>query len=367
MRQGLAFVVPFPFLPARAGGQMAAAGFARHLGERADLVVVSTPGNEPEPDAPFTLLPGLRRSPLRYLDLSRLPRIGRALRERGVQRIIVQQPFAAPLFWLLAKVYGMQLEVWSHNLEFRRFRTIGRWFWPLVWLVEGLGYRLATHVYFISPDEIAPARRSFGLAPERCAPLPYGTDRQAPPTDYTALRTATRAEWKLDDDTIALCFFGALGYGPNAGAVDFILRKVLPELKQDKNLKFMILIGGKGLDTKRPELADEHVRYLGFIPDLTAFCAGADLLLNTVATGAGVKTKVLDALAAGLTVVSSAEGALGIDAAVCGDKLRVAADHHPAAYRAEIRRWQAGTDPRTPDSFYRYYYWGHIVQRVLRA
>lgn len=364
-RQRLAFVVPFPFLPARSGGQAAAAGFAYHLGEQADLVVVSTPGNEPEGETPFTLLPALRRSPLRYLDLGRVARIGQNLRARKVERIIVQQPFAAPLFWLLAKRYGIRLEVWSHNLEYRRFRTIGRWFWPLVWAVEWLGYHLAERVYFISPDEIEPAQRKFWLAPNRCAPLPYGTERQAPPANYAASRAATRAEWKVADDCLVLCFFGVLGYGPNAQAVDFLLQKVLPELKIHKELNFKILIGGKGLNTTIPELADEHVSYLGFLPDLTAFCAGADILLNAVATGAGVKTKVLDAIAAGLTVVSSSEGALGVETAVCGDKLRIVGRHQPAAYVEAILQQRTAPDPITPASFYQYYYWGNVVQRVL--
>jgi hypothetical protein len=364
MQSRLAFIVPFPFLPARSGGQAAAAGFSQFLGQTTGLTVLSTPGNAAAADVSYELLPLLRPSVLRYVDLSQLPRIGRALRERSVERIIVQQHFAAPLFWLLARRNGMRLEVWSHNLEYRRFRTMGRWFWPLVWLTEWLGYFLADRVYFISPDEIATARRVFGLAKAKCQPLPYGTPLQQPPIDYTASRQRTRKALGLPDDCLAICFFGALAYGPNAQALDYILSKILPELDRLNSLNYRLLIGGKGLDTQRPELANDRITYLGFIPDLMAFCAAGDLLLNPVATGAGVKTKVIDAIAAGLTVVSSPEGALGVSPAVCGAQLKIVAQHDPTHYVSSILRVREAGTQQTPDSFYRHYYWGAIVQRV---
>jgi glycosyltransferase involved in cell wall biosynthesis len=366
MQQRLAFVVPFPFLPARSGGQAAAAGFARHLGAASELTVISAPGNAvPTGGLPYQLLPLLRRSAVRYLDIGRLGRIGRALRSRNIQRLIVQQPFIAPLGWLLALRYGMRLEVWSHNLEYRRFRSTGRWFWPLVYLAEWLGYRLAERVYFISPDEVDPARRAFGLPADRCRVLPFGTDRQAPLPDYAALRDRARKTWQLSDDDLVIAFFGSLDYGPNATAVTFILEHILPELDKDKFLNFKILIGGKGLDTLHPALRHERVRYLGFIDDLNAFCAGADLLLNPVATGAGVKTKVIDAIAAGLTVISSTEGALGVKTSVCGPKLVTVAEHRPAAYAAAIRHVARTPPAPTPAAFYRHYYWGTIIDRLL--
>lgn len=364
MQQRLAFVVPFPFLPIRSGGQAAAAGFADHLGRQVPLTVVSTPGNAAPEQLSYTLMPALRRGPLRYLDLSAVFRIGSELRRQGVERIIVQQHFAAPLFWLIARRYGMRLDVWSHNLEYRRFRSMGRWFWPLVWLTEWLGYGLAEHVYFISPDEIPTARRVFRLAKANCSPLPYGTDRQAPPADYAAVRRRTRAELGLTDDCLAITFFGALGYGPNARAVDFILSEVLPDLRKHKSLNFILLLGGKGWEAKADSLPKDRVRYLGFIPDLAAFCAACDLLLNPVATGAGVKTKVIDAIAAGLPVVSSAEGALGVDPTVCGSQLRIADTHRAEDYVAEIIHPPGNAGAPTPAAFYQHYYWGRIVQRV---
>jgi hypothetical protein len=364
MPSRLAFIVPFPYLPTRSGGQAAAAGFAQFLGRTAALTVLSTPGNSATDNANYELLPLLRRSALRYVDLRQLAPIGRALRERNVERIIVQQHFAAPLFWLLARRYGMRLEVWSHNLEYRRFRTMGRWFWPLVWLTEWLGYFLADRVYFISPDEIATARRVFGLAKAKCLPLPYGTPLQQPPANYAASRRRTREELGLPDDCLAICFFGALAYGPNAQALDYILSEILPELDRLNHFNYRLLIGGKGLDTQRPELANERITYLGFIPDLPAFCAAADLLLNPVATGAGVKTKVIDAIAAGLTVISSAEGALGVSPEVCGARLEIVAQHDPIQYAQTILRVRKAGAQQTPDSFYRYYHWGVIVQRL---
>lgn len=66
------------------------------------------------------------------------------------------------------------------------------------------------------------------------------------------------------------------------------------------------------------------VNILGKIDDLAALYASADVALNPVYIGGGVKIKVLEALANGVPCVSSQEGARGLDDAVRTSAVRVA-------------------------------------------
>ncbi|MGB3547294.1 MAG: glycosyltransferase family 4 protein, partial [Saprospiraceae bacterium] len=169
-------------------------------------------------------------------------------------------------------------------------------------------------------------------------------------------------------DLPTLLFFGSLSYEPNLAALDQLLRIVLPalELRLGRD-GFQLLIAGGGLPETYRKLADYRqrgVHYLGFVPDLTLLLQTADVLLNPVDTGAGIKTKVIDSLAGGLTVVSSRSGALGIDQSVCGGKLIVVPDGDTEAFTGAVVGVLERPYVSTPGSFYGVYSWRRIAERV---
>lgn len=361
------FVAPYRFLPPRNGGQQAAWGFARWLAQYADLAVASTPGNEPPDNLPFALEPLLESSPLRYLSPRAGWRLWRLLRRRRARWLIVQQPFFALIARCVAWLQGAKLVVYSHNLEYSRFRSMGKWWWPLVYLAERLAYRQADYVLFISPDELAPGIRTFGLAPQRCRVLPYGVDQQASPPRQTA-GAVIRHRHGIDPQAPVWLLFGPLGYAPNLEALDRVLTEVAPRRAEMGFPGAAILVCGGGLPERYQGLEayrSQGVQYLGFVPDIDDYLLGADLLLNPVESGAGVKTKVIEAIARGLPVVSTHNGALGLDQAACGPMLRVAPDGDYAAFRLHLAGLQRHRPAQTPAAFYQRYYWPNCLQPLL--
>jgi glycosyltransferase involved in cell wall biosynthesis len=361
------FVAPYRFLPPRNGGQQAAWGFARWLAQYAQLDVVSTPGNTPPADLPFALQPLLESSPIRYISPRAGWRLWRLLRRRQAQWLIVQQPFFALMARWVARLHGAALVVYSHNLEYLRFRSMGKWWWPLVYLVEGWAYRRADYVLFISPDELAPGIRAFGLAPHRCRVLPYGVDQQTSPPRQAATATI-RQRHGLHPQAPVWLLFGPLGYAPNLEALDRVLAEVAPHRAAMGFPQAAILVCGGGLPERYQGLEayrSEGVQYLGFVPDIDDYLLGADVLLNPVESGAGVKTKVIEAIARGLPVASTHNGALGLDREACGPMLRIAPDGDYAAFRLQLAELQRRRPAQTPAAFYQRYYWPNCLQPLL--
>ena len=110
----------------------------------------------------------------------------------------------------------------------------------------------------------------------------------------------------------------------------------------------------------------DHIFYAGFVDDIDLYFKAADLFLNPVQSGGGVKTKMIESIALGTTVISTMSGAAGIDKTVCGDKLITIDDNDWSNFVKAIVENSDAASP-TPDSYYESYYWGNIIRNILPA
>lgn len=248
--------------------------------------------------------------------------------------------------------------VYVQNLEYQRFRSMGKRWWPLVFALEWWVYRRADHLLFISPDEWPEAVRVFGLPTIKCTVVPYGVAESTPPADRDASRRELKQRHHWPAQERWLLFFGPQDYQPNREAVERIANRLFSFLKKNIALPFRVLICGGGL----PEVAKkdlesrfEGLSYLGFVPDIEAYVKAADVVINPVTSGGGVKTKLIEAIALGATVVSCAAGAAGVDREACGEKLKVVADQDDQAFAEAVNDILQKPYSPTPEIFYHHY------------
>jgi len=112
--------------------------------------------------------------------------------------------------------------------------------------------------------------------------------------------------------------------------------------------------------------ASQNVVNAGFVDNIDLYFKAADLLLNPVITGGGVKTKLIEAIGFNTTVVSTQSGAIGCDRHVCGDKLVVVEDTNWQDFVTKVIA-NTGKPVNTPSVFYQQYYWGNIADKVVNV
>jgi len=187
------------------------------------------------------------------------------------------------------------------------------------------------------------------------------------PRDKENGRQTIKAKHKMADRETILLFNGLLDYKPNLDALFVILKEINPLLLQQPVFRYKIIICGKRLPVDLNELkeyADKNIIYAGFVEDIEMYFKAADLFLNPVQSGGGIKTKMVEAIAFGTSVVTTETGAMGIHRDICGKKLIVVPDNDWKSF-AEAIILHANDSEITPASYYEYYYWGSIVQKVI--
>jgi glycosyltransferase involved in cell wall biosynthesis len=108
--------------------------------------------------------------------------------------------------------------------------------------------------------------------------------------------------------TASLVFVGNLTYPPNVAAATTLACDVLPRLTYPARVT---LVGPH--DGGLSGLASRDVDVTGFVPDLGAIYASADVAVVALRTGAGTRIKLLEAFAHCVPVVASTVAAAGLE------------------------------------------------------
>jgi len=136
-----------------------------------------------------------------------------------------------------------------------------------------------------------------------------GVDAKA----YYPATTATRDDQRLFDyASPVLLFTGVMDYFPNEDAVVWFADTIWPTIHKQYPLgKF--IIAGMRPSRKVKDLADRpSIEVTGFLEEILPYYQQADFLVAPFRVARGVQNKVLQALACGLPVITSAQGAAGI-------------------------------------------------------
>lgn len=110
-----------------------------------------------------------------------------------------------------------------------------------------------------------------------------------------------------DDSTLRFVFIGPDAYGPNAEALKAMDVVAAAVTARGVPARFE----AAGSISGRLELS--NVRQVGFVHDLLSFFDGNTVMLAPILTGTGIKTKILEAMALGVPVVTTPKGAEGLD------------------------------------------------------
>lgn len=359
-------IAPYAYIPYFSGGQKSIAQFLDYLGMQTDLLVVSVKENDFTLAKTYRAIPLLKKGFTRYIDLSLVRKISDIVRENNISTVIWEHPYYAWLAFRVRKKTGVKTIFHTHNIEYMRFRSTGRWWWPILRWYEKRCFRKADTIFFISKEDMDFATGKWNIPPQKCVQLAFGVEIAQHPDDRAACRNELLRLHSIRPEERILLFNGLLNYKPNLDALKVILDHINPALMKT-GFRYKIIICGKGLPESFNNLADyasANIIYTGFVDDILLYFKGADMFLSPILSGGGVKTKMVEAIAFGTTVIATENSAMGIDRAACGEKLLVIPDHDWNAMVNAIVQYPA-KETTTPESFYNMYNWKKIVEKAV--
>lgn len=363
----ITILAPYKIFPSITGGQKCISLLYSYLQHYLPLSILGTNNNEDGGTLESSLQRVMNHSKLRYLNPFLLKKIKTALKQHQSELLILEHPYMGWLGVMAAKLYGCKLVIHSHNIESTRFKSTGKWWWGILWNYERWVHRHAAVNFFITEEDRQFAIKHFALMPSRCHIVTYGIEWQKPPseTDRNQARQYLQSTHNIAPNEKIILFNGTLDYLPNLEAVNIILNEINPRLQQLSNFKYRILICGKNLpDTylKNGHQLAPAVEYTGFVKDIGLYFKGADIFINPVTEGGGIKTKLVEALGHNLSSVSTSNGAFGISTSVTGNKLIIAGDKDWDSFCKAIM--SCSTSENIPDAFFKEFYWGNIAGKA---
>ena len=358
-------LVSYSIFPAKMGGQKGIALFYKYLAKRMRLICVTVKNNDTSAAEGYEIRNILSDSPLRYINLFYFFTLRRIVKKTGASVLLLEQPYYG---WLAVAVQWFtkaKLVIRSHNIESHRFRSLGKWWWRIMWWYERFTHRQAHLNAFIHDADREYAVKHFGLDPARCITISYAVDWHEPPskTELAAASQQIREKHGIAPDESILLFNGAFDYKPNLEGLQHIINTIHPWLQKQQGFKYRIVICGRNIPDDIAQINDPRLIIAGFVNDISIYFKGADVFLNPMLTGGGIKTKLVEALGSNLNAVSTDNGAIGVDPAICNGKLFVSRDGDWETFCKNVLE-AARLQAEIPPAFFRHFDWNASLEKL---
>ena len=360
-------IVSYPFLPATTGGEICTLGLHNELAKTNEVTVYTVEPyaiNFTKPN--FELIANLPFKAIRYINIFIFFKIMKLIKTKQIDIVFFEQTWYGWLLLLLKTFANKKIVVRAHNIEYLRFKSIGKTWWKLLYYYEKLTYKAAHQVFFLTEEDRQKAIEVFKLNAHQTQVIPYGVDLKSIPVKNENAAAEIKIRHEINENDHIILFYGTMGYKPNNDAVLYLINKLQPALQKHPHFFYKILVCGKNLPftIEQKIKSNPSIIYCGFVPDLNEYIDAAKVVLNPILSGGGVKTKAIDALARNANLVSTETGAIGIDKAVCGDKLYVVNDHDVDGFATAIIKYCEAKTTNIPKQFYETYNWSKIIERM---
>lgn len=357
-------LVSYNILPAKMGGQKGIASFYTFFAQWVNIVCVATKSNDPSA-ANYKVLNILSNSPIRYINIFYFFTLRRVIKQYKITHLQIEHPYYGWLAVMLQKLCGVKLILHSHNIEGERFKSTGKWWAGILLGYEKRVHKSCDYLFFVTEEDRQYSINKFGVKAAKCLTTPYGIEWKQPPApaERAAARQVLQQLYGFKPADTILFLNGSFNYKPNLDAMLFVLNKLNPILAAGK-MQYQVIICGKDIPQAISNTQYPNVTIAGFVDDISVYFKGADIFLNPLATGGGIKTKLVEALGYDLYVVSLPDGAIGIPAGVTGDKMIVVSDDDDVqAFANAVINLQHKTG-HIPAAYFDYFYWQDITKRA---
>jgi glycosyltransferase involved in cell wall biosynthesis len=350
------------------GGQKCIVDFYEHLSDYANIILAVSKDNEKNPKTKYPVEPFLFNHWAGDFNLMYIFRLLRLIKNNKVEFIIIEHSYFGWLGLILRFFSKKKLIIRMHNIEGHRFRDMHRVWWWFYLVYEKWICKKADHLWFTASTDYDFAINEWNIKSHKCDTLFYGIENKEVPHSVEKLicRNSIIEKHALNESTKLFLFNGTLDYVPNTDALRIIINELLPRLAK-KIIGFRIIICGNRItDEWLEELANyPEIIFEGFVPDISVYFKGCDCFINPVTLGSGLKTKLVEALANNIDIISVESSTLAIDTKYSDKKIVLIEDYHWDSFVDAMCDHSKDSKRNTPLAFYKAFNWQKIIEKAI--
>jgi glycosyltransferase involved in cell wall biosynthesis len=223
--------------------------------------------------------------------------------------------------------------------------------------------------------QVARQYERFMFTPYKCVVVLAEADalalRQANPTlDVRVIPNGVRLPELTESsrEAATLLFTGNFEYAPNVEAALTLAHDILPKVRQHFPDAKLWLVGNAP-SPKLQALRSETIIVTGYVDDLAPYLTGATVFVSPLTLGAGLKNKILEAMAHGLPVVATPLSVDGIAAqhgthALIGEIAQLA---DLTVQALQDKALQARLSANARSLVAQHYSWESVAERYVRV
>lgn len=344
------FITPYDFRKPASGGEVRMNALFKAFSKNNELTLVTRgKSNKVHREGDVILSKKGRFSQIFSFKLFRV--LKKEIKKSGVEIIFASTIWSGLMAVLLGLFTGKKVVFDDHNIEFIRFLRLKNPIFVLVYLLELIVCARSDRVVFVSEHDAKLARKYLFVRRKKIVVLHNGIHVS------DALRQVDfKKEFNLDiAGKKKVLFFGELSYSPNKQAINIIQSEIVPRLKDQSDIVFLVAGRGGGIKS------EDNLFYLSFVQEVQNLIHSVDLVIVPLVSGSGTRFKILESAAANTRVLSTKIGAEGIDRSVFGDNLKILPDNEWEEFANRIIELAKKERSKTPQEFFRSYTWDNII------
>ncbi len=235
------------------------------------------------------------------------------LKKHKVDLIHVDYPFGINILYFLTKIpisynaYNVEAIYWKQMTKlYKKIPVFLRYLYTkYIYLMEKLAINFANNINAISYDDRENFIKLYNLHSEKIIVSGMGYKKEIfnSPVD----QNIARKRLKIEKDKFVVIFHGRYYTNlANVEAINIIRNKIAHKLTDPE---ILIIIAGEIPNFKNTE----NLKFLGFVKDLKILLYAADIAIVPIFKGSGVRIKMIDYLSALLPIITTKQGAMGLN------------------------------------------------------